>query len=169
MSIDESAISAALSAGMVTEYGERSEENPLGVIAEDMDKFGAGLAPGIVTALEQVGSSPWVDFDPILNSWTNYGGVYSTAQYRADSLVSVSLRGHVSKASLSGSSNIFQLPMDYRPAYAQRFCIPIVNGSAVYGVDTVLVSTTGYVLFENRLGSSSITWLSLDGIRVFLD
>lgn len=93
----------------------------------------------------------------LLNSWQNYGLPYSEAGYRLDGNRLVHLTGVIKDGTPASDSIIFELPIDYRPAYTVRFPI----ASDLDSVGSISISKNGAVIAE--LGCSA-TLTSLDGI-----
>ena len=91
------------------------------------------------------------------NSWVNYGSGYNNAAYCKDAMGFVHLRGLVKDG--TDNSAIFTLPVGYRPAYQELFCV-ISNGV----VGQVDVRTDGVVTASNP---SDPEWITLDGITFY--
>lgn len=90
------------------------------------------------------------------NSWTNTGGAYSTAGYRAV-LGSVQLRGVIGGGTISTSC--FTLPVGYRPTHTKVFP---VSSNGAFG--SVTITAAGVV--TPTAGATTV--VSLDGISFSL-
>jgi hypothetical protein len=65
----------------------------------------------------------------LLNSWTNYGSGIQTAGYMIDALGFVHLRGSIAPGTTSDGTNLFQLPLGFRPASRLIFQCNAASGS----------------------------------------
>lgn len=144
-------IAAAVSAGMQTEYGET-------VLEDDMDKLGAGLAPGIQT-VDTPAVEDWHEIgaggEPAFaNSWTNYGGGFNTAAFYKDSFEVVRLKGMIKSGTVGAAA--FTLPAGYLPVGTTLFS-SVSNGST----GRVDVFTNGIVVPTTP---TSNAWVTLDGM-----
>ena len=92
------------------------------------------------------------------NSWTNFGDIFTSAQYTKSSDGMVTLRG-LTKGGASGAA-IFTLPDGYRPTSISTF----VNASCG-AMGRLNITPDGRVVIV--IGNSG--WLSLDGISFFAD
>lgn len=72
----------------------------------------------------------------LINSWVNYGGVYSTAGFYRDASGVVHLQGAIRSGTIGATA--FTLPAGFRPAAAQAYAIPTGAAFATYGVVHVL-------------------------------
>ena len=94
------------------------------------------------------------------NSWVSHTvGSYPIAGFYKDSLGVVHLQGLVKNGSPL-ASNIFTLPVGYRPLYSLH--ISVASNSA-YGQIRI------YVTGDVRVQQGSTNWLSLDGITFRAD
>lgn len=96
-----------------------------------------------------VGSAPAYQ-----NGWVNYNGGYQGAGFMKDSSGIVHLTGLVKSGTLN---TIFTLPVGYRPAYRQIYCVQ--SGSVAARVDVV---ADGSVVASTNVSSA---WCSLESIN----
>jgi hypothetical protein len=89
--------------------------------------------------------------------WTNYGGIFTTAQYARASDGLVSLRGLIKTGTTATSVGV--LPAGYRPEKRVLATVDTANG--VYGRVDIAADGTIYVV------SGSSSWLALDGITFY--
>lgn len=120
------------------------------------------LAGQIIRAAD-ISPEQWqpVDFTGSDGPWSNYGAGFSDAQFRRRPLDgTVELKGTVTGGSTADGSLLFRLPEGYFPASHTGFSIgdPINGGTCAMRV----FSDGGGVRIY---GASSVTTLSLDGIR----
>ncbi len=115
---------------------------------------------GIVAAIQkQLGilwkadNSAWIA-PTLLNSWVNYGGVYSPAGYFKDAAGIVHLRGLLKDGTI-GDVPAFTLPVGYRPAYQQVFVA--ISNNAIGRCD---VLQNGEVWFR----AGNLAYFSIDGL-----
>ena len=90
-----------------------------------------------------------------LNGWLNYDVTYNSAAFRKDALGYVHLKGLVRSGGVG--SDIFVLPVGYRPALRAIFAGLNASNNAVGRID---VLPTGNI--SPQLTSNS--WVSLEGI-----
>lgn len=120
---------------------------------------GFGVLQPLFTACYQLWSfvvgTPWYDL-PLQNSWVNYGGAYSVAQYRKAHGV-VELQGLIKDGTTTNGTIIGSLPEGFRP-----------NGELIF---TQLFSGGGSCWARIKPGGdidiyyvTSNAWLSLCGI-----
>lgn len=81
-----------------------------------------------ITALQALFAAPAFTAPTLLNSWVNFGGVYSNAGYYKDPLGRVHLRGLVKNGTIP--ADIFVLPTGFRPSGSLLFRTYSDNGAA---------------------------------------
>lgn len=91
----------------------------------------------------------------LINSWSNFGSPYSPAVYYKDGIDRVHLRGLVKGGATS--SNMFVLPVGYRPTHRLVF---LTFCGAMMMVARIDVDSSGIVQFV----SGSNDYVSLSGI-----
>ena len=89
-----------------------------------------------------------------LNSWVNYGSVYTDAGYYKDSHGVVHIRGRIKSGSVG--SPAFQLPAGYRPGAREMVAVP---SNGLFGI--VYIDQAGQVV---PFSPSSNIYVSLDGV-----
>ena len=107
------------------------------------------------------GSGDWVT-PTLLNSWVDFAGTFSAAQYRKDHSGVVHLKGLIKDGTTTGGTIIFTLPTGHRPADDEVFVVSISPDGASGRID---VDANGDVVV--RLAHASYT--SLNGIRFLGD
>lgn len=98
---------------------------PWAVAQAVVDEMTAAAAP-LLTA------EAWTAVSSLSNNWANYGGAgIAPLRYRKDPLGRVCIDGllNPANASCTSGSLIFTLPVGYRPASYNRYCVPVVPGS----------------------------------------
>lgn len=96
----------------------------------------------------------------LLNSFANYGAAgYQPAGYYKSSTGRVWLRGLLQRATAALNTNIFQLPVGYRPLQRTLFIILANNNQARLDIDT-----SGFVFVNAATNASWFTFFSLDGL-----
>jgi hypothetical protein len=111
-------------------------------------------------ALAMLGQGAW-QVATLAAPWANYGDAFATAAFRKDGR-RVELRGVVKGG--AGGSVVFTLPIGLRPA-AQRIFTMLSDAAAPTRVD---VRANGEVLV-GLPPSTTVAWLSLDGIGFSID
>lgn len=98
----------------------------------------------------------WTPVAALLNGWVNHTpGVYPVASYRkVNDLLYV--RGLVKNGTVANATQLFQLPVGYRPVYTQH--IPAVTNDLP---TFCRVQNDGYVTIGAGVSSA---WFSLDGV-----
>ena len=97
----------------------------------------------------------------LLNSWVNYGGSRKVAGYYKDVIGIVHLEGVIASGTTTSPTNIFTLPVGYRPTGGRVYFSTTSNGAHASG----FIETTGLVYFE----SGSNVAFSLNGISFRTD
>lgn len=92
----------------------------------------------------------------LLNNWVPFGEDWPSPAYRKDPYGVVHLRGMVKNGTVD--SDIFTLPVGYRPALATHTTVPGGDSTAD---TTIHIYTDGRV--HQRTGTNA--WLGLDGIK----
>lgn len=100
---------------------------------------------------------------PLLNSWTNYGGVYSTAKYRKTSDGVVVVQGMLARSSTPASGHVIaNLPIGYRPTHGQLVFLNTTNSNTAGYINVALNGDIQFIV-----GSGG--WFSLDSINFIPD
>lgn len=100
-------------------------------------------------------------------NWANYDAAYNSLEYRRINDI-VYLRGVVERTSGS-STTITTLPSGFWPELNERFTVPMEMSSTVQFAQIKIASVDGVISIENpSIGSTAVTWLSLDGITFFI-
>lgn len=95
----------------------------------------------------------------LLGTWTNFGGAYETAGYTITEHGIVLLRGLVVPGAGGYGTNVFTLPVGYRPALEGIYCCVSFTGIA-YGFGDARVQANGNIFAV----AGGAAWISLAGI-----
>jgi hypothetical protein len=128
----------------------RLQDSWSGILNPVLEWFGKKIS-STGAFLGDVATEAWTA-PRLAGAWVNFGGGTVAAGYCRDAVGFVHLRGTVK----SGTSTIFTLPSNYRPA-AIVSIVSIANDAAV----KVVILTTGEVQLASGTASS---YLALDGI-----
>ena len=105
---------------------------------------------------DQSPSEAWIA-PTLLNSWANYGGTDAECGYYKDASTGrVFLRGTIKNGTVTAHTNLFLLPVGYRPP--SDLVIPAASSGAAAAIE---IMATGYV--RTSYGVSA-TWLSMSGL-----
>lgn len=104
----------------------------------------------------ETGDTTWTA-PGLLNGWGNFGSGFSTAGYRKDGQGFVHLKGLISGGTATTTTDLFILPVGYRPA--ERLLFGTISSGNVVGRIDVL--TDGTV----EINGGNNTWLALEGIH----
>ena len=115
----------------------------------------AKLGNNQVTAAKIEAQQAWQS-PSLVNSWTNYGSGWATANYMKDSLGFVRLRGLIGNGA---ATPIFTLPVGYRPLANVMFV-----GLASGGLARIDVNPTGAVVLSGYFSGGNNGYLSLSNI-----
>lgn len=97
----------------------------------------------------------------LIGSYTNFGAPYEVARYWRDSDGFVHLEGLVARASFSGGTSMFTLPVGYRPIGDRYFSVIVANNTT----GRIRVAGDGNIYHDNaRAGAVAPTFISLSGI-----
>lgn len=92
------------------------------------------------------------------NSWVNYGGIYSTAQYTKTSDGVVHLKGLIRNGTTPYGTLLATLPAGFRPS--GRLILSSANNANFGRID---ITAAGQIYYMNNITPSN-AWLSLDGM-----
>jgi hypothetical protein len=104
----------------------------------------------------------------LLNSFTNRGSPFQSAQYRKDSSGNVQFRGVLTRTSIpSNVTNIFIFPTGYRPPGTLMIPCVYITGVNSEGIMKLEIDTSGqakwqYILVAAPSGTS-VTYFSFNG------
>lgn len=120
-----------------------------------------------VSPFQRIGTETWKNLT-LLNNWVNFGGGYSTAQYRKEN-DRVYLRGLIKGGTYN--SIAFNIPTGYRPL-SQTTATSV--GSTGYGLtpaQIVISPTSGNAVLRwyTTDGTKPSSWINLDGISYAID
>jgi hypothetical protein len=91
----------------------------------------------------------------LLNGWVNYSSTYAPARYRKINGM-VEIQGLIKDGTATSGTDLFTLPVGFRPQYQHIFTT--MSNSAIARVD---VKTDGTI---DILNGGSSNWISLSGI-----
>lgn len=126
---------------------------PIALSTHDVDKVSVNVAG--IQVLDD-----WKQV-PLVNSWENFGGEYSTAGYMKDSNGFVHLKGFIKNGISTRDTTLFTLPVGYRPP--EVLVIPNIASNAGAAVPFVLEILKNGSVSIGVINAAN-TWLCLDGI-----
>ncbi len=103
----------------------------------------------------------WIE-PTLLNGWVN--ATSYVASYMKDDLGGVNLRGQIKDGTITDGTNLFTLPVGYRPLYSTQIPIMFANGSGKV-MTSLVIGTTGACQIY---GVTSNVAIYLHGIRFII-